>query len=238
MGSLKGLTRSDVYLTDYVSKKHWKCSSTNDFSKLGITSSSYTSGSSEYGSFDQSFYRTVQNNGSVSGSYDLSLQTTITVAGSRQLPANLTVYSIPRDCFGDHIVEGSVELRVGTTRYFDREGIILDNNNNILGDIIYTKGLLLLRGSNITISSLTWTSYKPIFTCNVNCRVRDTNFNFTYNPTARNLELDDTVEFYPYITTVGLYNTANELIAVAKLNKPIRKCSDIDMTFKVSLDLS
>lgn len=233
MSSFKGLSCSDVYLTDYVSRKKWTALSA-DFSNLGITTGSFNSGSSEYASLDESFFRSILSDGSVSGSYDLSLQTTITVAGSRQASGSLTVCSIPRSCFDDHIVEGSVKIN---GIYHDREGLILDASNGIKGDIIYTKGLILLRDTGIVISSLEWTSYKPVFTYNINCKVRDKEFNYTYNPTARNLEVRSDIEFYPYITTVGLYNTANELVAVAKINKPIRKCSDIDMTFKVSLDI-
>ena len=44
-------------------------------------------------------------------------------------------------------------------------------------------------------------------------------------------------EFKPYITTVGLYNEANELIAVAKANRPIPKSHNVDMTFVVKLDI-
>ena len=44
-------------------------------------------------------------------------------------------------------------------------------------------------------------------------------------------------EFKPYITTVGLYNEANELIAVAKTNRPIPKSHNVDMTFVVNLDI-
>jgi len=43
-------------------------------------------------------------------------------------------------------------------------------------------------------------------------------------------------EFTPYITSIGLYNDANELLAVAKLSRPIKKSIDLDMTFIVKLD--
>ena len=43
--------------------------------------------------------------------------------------------------------------------------------------------------------------------------------------------------FAPYITTVGLYNDAGQLLAVAKLAQPIRKRSDVDMNFLIRIDL-
>ena len=39
-----------------------------------------------------------------------------------------------------------------------------------------------------------------------------------------------------YITTVGLYNNANELLAIAKLSKPILKSKAREALIKVKLD--
>ena len=41
----------------------------------------------------------------------------------------------------------------------------------------------------------------------------------------------------PYITAVGLYNNANDLMAVAKLARPLKKITGIPMTFKVQIDI-
>jgi len=43
--------------------------------------------------------------------------------------------------------------------------------------------------------------------------------------------------FRPYITSVGLYDDNNECLAIAKLTRPIRKPSDLPITFKVSIDI-
>jgi len=67
--------------------------------------------------------------------------------------------------------------------------------------------------------------------------------NFTYNPSAVTGsygQLQDNVKdsnFTPFVTTIGLYNDANELIAVAKTGRPIPKTKNTDMTFVVKLDL-
>ena len=44
--------------------------------------------------------------------------------------------------------------------------------------------------------------------------------------------------FQPYITTVGLYNEANELVAVAKMGQPLPKSADTDMSIVVKLDMN
>jgi ELWxxDGT repeat protein len=42
--------------------------------------------------------------------------------------------------------------------------------------------------------------------------------------------------FQPYVTTIGLYNDANELVAVGKLAQPVPKSRYTDMTFVVKFD--
>ena len=67
--------------------------------------------------------------------------------------------------------------------------------------------------------------------------------NFTYNPSA--VTGSDGVvasnvtgsAFSPYITTVGLYNDANQLVAVAKTGRPVPKPVNTDMTLVVKIDL-
>jgi hypothetical protein len=45
------------------------------------------------------------------------------------------------------------------------------------------------------------------------------------------------VDFQPYITSVGLYNDDNECLAIAKLTRPIKKPTDLPITFKISVDI-
>ena len=41
----------------------------------------------------------------------------------------------------------------------------------------------------------------------------------------------------PFITTVGLYDNNNDLMAVAKLSRPLKKPTDLPLTFKVQIDI-
>ena len=43
--------------------------------------------------------------------------------------------------------------------------------------------------------------------------------------------------FQPYITSVGLYNDTNELIAVGKLSQPLVKPAETELTVQVKLDI-
>jgi len=43
--------------------------------------------------------------------------------------------------------------------------------------------------------------------------------------------------FQPYITTVGLYNDSDQLIAVGKLAQPLPKPADTELTIQIKLDV-
>ena len=43
--------------------------------------------------------------------------------------------------------------------------------------------------------------------------------------------------FAPYVTTIGLYDNAGQLLAIGKLAQPIRKRPDVDMNFLIRIDL-
>ena len=73
------------------------------------------------------------------------------------------------------------------------------------------------------------------------CRAPSNKFNYSANPTyvsgskirVKNIGQDNPVA---YVTTVGLYNSANELLAVAKLSEPLKKSVDNELTIRVRLD--
>ena len=73
------------------------------------------------------------------------------------------------------------------------------------------------------------------------CRINHNDFNYSANPTylssskivVKNNSLDAPVS---YLTTVGLYSSDNELLAVAKLSEPLKKDPTNEMTLRVRLD--
>lgn len=73
------------------------------------------------------------------------------------------------------------------------------------------------------------------------CRVGHNDFNYSTNPTYlkdSRIRVKDRSSDAPvsYITTVGLYSSDNELLAVAKLSEPLRKDPTNDITLRVRLD--
>lgn len=147
---------------------------------------------------------------------------------------------------------------VVTDYLFKSEGIIDDGEGNLIipgtgenvGNIIYSHGQAIITDPELTQYYLTepgqdisWKSNQPIYTYNYNIKISDYEYNFTLNPTAQtgsDGQLADNVTgsyFQPYITTVGLYNDSNELIAVAKLAQPLPKSANTEMTIQVKLDI-
>lgn len=73
-------------------------------------------------------------------------------------------------------------------------------------------------------------------------RLRNKEYNYSNNPTFYNADNGALVQSdfrndpRTYVTTVGLYNDQNELLAVAKLSKPVRKSFDEEVLLRVRLD--
>jgi len=73
------------------------------------------------------------------------------------------------------------------------------------------------------------------------CRASSNKFNYSSNPTyttgsklrVKSVATDTPVS---YITTVGLYNSNNELLAIAKLSEPLKKDPTNEITLRVRLD--
>jgi len=73
------------------------------------------------------------------------------------------------------------------------------------------------------------------------CRVRAEQYNFSANPTfvsgsknkLRNTDMAGNPQ--TFITGVGLYNSAGQLLAIAKLSSPLKKNFASEATIKVKL---
>jgi len=162
------------------------------------------------------------------------------------------------------IDDGEGNLFISGSSPRDYVGDIVYNQGSvIITDVTYSALLRLARTSTAwSLISFNWKSSLPIFTHNYHCRLRESEYNLTYNPSAlssslktvydsngdiysisasiSNGYLNDNVTgsaFQPYITTVGLYNDANELIAVGKMSQPVPKSANTDMTIIVKIDI-
>jgi hypothetical protein len=91
-------------------------------------------------------------------------------------------------------------------------------------------------------ASFTANSQETITSDYVFCRPRSSEYNYSENPSFISGSTGEVL--YPlfinspttYITTVGLYNDTNELLAVAKLSKPLQKDFTKEALIRVKLD--
>ena len=99
------------------------------------------------------------------------------------------------------------------------------------------------RFSSGSLTALTFQNVTNINSTLVFCRATADEFNYSSNPTFTDADgniivIDDptTDRTFSYITTVGLYDANDNLLAVAKMSRPIEKNDEKDLTFRVRLD--
>lgn len=87
-----------------------------------------------------------------------------------------------------------------------------------------------------------FSSSMTIFETQYKATIRESEFNATLNPSARSADgtLKDNITgsyFSPYVTTVGLYDEAQNLLAIGKLSQPLPTSDTTDTTILVNLDM-
>lgn len=279
MGAYKKLNKQDAYITTYVAHKPWTIP-ISEYSTYGIAQISANS-NSYLNSLRQLYYpsKSLATGNIVSHSFDYYPQTTLFNSQSRDFYGGnvASVLSIPRVLYGNAIQPVNVSLNFqGIINSINTVGILLDDGEGGLytsgssprlyvGDVIYPHGLVVItRGdyTNSTITNISFKSSQPIYTYNYHCKIRESEYNHTYNPSALSGSLKTIYDnsgnvysttgsvsdgvlknnvtgstFQPYITTVGLYNDANELIAVGKMGQPVPKPANTEMTIIVKIDI-
>ena len=96
----------------------------------------------------------------------------------------------------------------------------------------------IISNNNITCS---FQSAVTIYESQIKCTISPSEFTTTLNPTIFQgtgsvYSFVTGSYFAPYITTVGLYNDNQELLAVAKLAQPIQSSTTTDTTILVNID--
>ena len=192
------------------------------------------------------------------GRYYNYLQSTL--VQSRYFPTGsgdeIAVFSIPSLLYGDFIQPSSFEWVDGTnslTLSDDGNGNILSGSTSI-GNIIYQHGLVIitqqsfaggLSGSSLVESTNITCSFSSSYTLyetQYKATLRESEFNFSQNPSiisGSNGEVYDYVTgsyFAPYVTTVGLYDEAQNLLAVGKLSQPLPTSRTTDTNIYINLD--
>lgn len=99
-----------------------------------------------------------------------------------------------------------------------------------------------ISGSMSAGSAFLARSAENITSTNYFVRLRNSEYNYSNNPTyytgSNPQQVLEPFRVKPitYVTTIGLYNDANELLAVAKLSRPVQKSTDKEALIRVRLD--
>jgi hypothetical protein len=119
----------------------------------------------------------------------------------------------------------------GTTSYGDFADSGLSNKTLIQS---------FITSSNVTMS---FSSSLTIYENQYKCTIRENEFNYTLNPTLQT-DSSGSLQSYttssqwaPYVTTVGLYDEAQNLLAIGKLSQPLPTSATTDTTILINIDM-
>jgi len=169
--------------------------------------------------------------------------------------AQIGVLSIPKNLFGDYINPNSFiyKYNIGSdiTVYDNGEGLIYKSGsidfvgiiNYTHGTVVFTSGSLITNFTGSNNVTCSFQSSRTIYETQYKCTIRPDEFNFSLNPSLISGSTDGTPYsfvtgsyFSPYITTIGLYNEAQELLVVAKLGQPLPTSNTTDTTILINID--
>jgi hypothetical protein len=130
-------------------------------------------------------------------------------------------------------------LALGTTLAGGGIGLVVSQSSNADGD---NNGRLYRAISGSTAATFTINSQETISSDYIFVRARNSEFNYSENPSYISGSTGEVI--YPsfinnpqtYITTIGLYNDTSELLAVAKLSRPLLKDFTKEALIRVKLD--
>jgi hypothetical protein len=189
------------------------------------------------------------------GRYFNYLQSTLTA--SRYFPtgsgAEVGVISVSSKLFGEYIQPDSFNYTFTSgsvhTITDDGQGNLVSASVNV-GNIIYPHGMVIITdaalasGSAVTTNATcSFSSSLTIYETQYKCTIRENEFNFSLNPSLISGSTDGTVYGYvtssyfnPYVSTVGLYDEFQNLLAVGKLAQPLPTSATTDTTILINLD--
>ena len=121
---------------------------------------------------------------------------------------------------------------------------------NHVGNVFSKQGIAVISSPDYRYDDIinlpytaSYRSTKTIYEMGVTAKISSGDFNMSSN-LSLTADDDQTYKsfatgsaFAPYITTVGLYDNAGQLLAIGKLAQPVRKRPDVDMNFLIRIDL-
>lgn len=177
------------------------------------------------------------------------------------------IFTIPQQCYGEGVRPGTVILSTpaGTGSITDDGQGRLHIGNTVVGNIFYNTGIGTLKktgelgsatGSVIVHDGVSlksgyaitmqYDATHTIYEHMVMCTIEPSELNYSMNPSMNGtssftssslMQEMASGSLSPYITTIGLYDDVGDLVAVAKVPRPVRRAPDVEQTFIIKLDL-
>jgi len=157
----------------------------------------------------------------------------------------IVILDVEKICSGTQLISGSIDgvgSSTGKTIISDKlvPGFItsasIDDCINHFSSVRFGSG---------SQTFLTFQNNTQINSTLIFCRATADEFNFSSNPTYTDSEgrivvIDESQQglqkAFSFVTTIGLYDANEELLAVSKLSRPVEKNDEKDLTFRVRLD--
>ena len=242
------IKRETFAMRFYQSASFSDASAVNGASNLNKTT---ISGSAIYTDINSADQRLVTYGGQYGTIVDSS--NTAIKAGLIFYDAGIAVFDLAKITSGSQLMSGTISSMQdagaqilggkGTeTQFVSRfipDFMISGSMDNIIDHICQT------RFQSGSLTAITFQNITNINSTLIYCRTPADEFNYSSNPTfvdanKRIVVIDEGQEgvqdTFTYITTVGLYDPNNNLLAVAKLSRPVEKSPERDLTFRIRLD--
>jgi len=178
------------------------------------------------------------------------------------VPQNLFGYTIkPKSVYLEDVTVGFTLVDDGYGNLYDADSsasFAANKATYTLGNVFYEHGNMVITntgssphnylsfGTGSNTYTVKFRGTEKIHEIEAICIAKEGEFNMTMNPSARVSRSLYTTEplrfvtgsnFAPYVTTVGLYDSDLNLLAIGKLAQPVRNDPDLPLTIVVRLDL-
>jgi hypothetical protein len=152
--------------------------------------------------------------------------------------SNISTHDSPAGTIvGGGVIAGGGHAHVSAS--FEHQFLASASIDTILEHVATT------RFSSGSQTFLTFQNNTQINSTLVFCRATADEFNYSSNPTYTDTEgrivvIDESQQgvqkSFAFVSTIGLYDANEQLLAVAKLSRPVEKNDEKDLTFRVRLD--
>jgi len=165
----------------------------------------------------------------------------------------IAVLDLAKICSGSQFLSGSIDAMnsngtmmmgsIGTDCYLKSNFIPHFMVSASIDDIV--DHLASTRFSSGSLTGITFQNITNINSTLIFCRAEADEFNYSSNPTYRDdsdrlrvidVGSEEVQRSFVFVSTVGLYDAHNNLLAVAKLSRPVEKNAEKELTVRVRLD--